>query len=131
MAVRAALGASRWVLVRQLLIESGLVALTGAVVGVAVAALTLDTLVALSPADIPRLDATALDGRVLVFAFAIAVVTTLVVGLAPAIHLSRTSLVDNFKGPETGVTSRSGRARTRRALLAARYVLISAYIRIC
>ena len=118
MAVRAALGASRGVLVRQLLIESALIAVAGAVVGVAVAALTLDTLVALSPADIPRLDATALDARVLVFAIAVAVVTTLVVGLAPAVYLSRTSLVDNFKGGETGVTSRSVRAGTRRALIA-------------
>ena len=116
-AVRAALGASRQVLVRQLLVESALIALSSAAIGVAVAALTLNTLVALSPADIPRLDATALDGRVLIFAIAIAVVTTLVVGLAPAIHLSRTSLVDAFKGAETGVTSRSGRVRTRRALL--------------
>ena len=48
------------------------------------AALTLDALVALSPADIPRLDATALDVRVLVFAITIAVTTTLLVGLAPA-----------------------------------------------
>src|SRR5204863_8396829 len=88
-AVRAALGASRHVLVRQLLVERALIALSGGAIGVAVAALTLNTLVALSPADIPRLDATALDGRVLVFAIVVAVVTTLVVGLAPAIHLSR------------------------------------------
>ena len=84
----------------------------------AVAALTLDTLVALSPADIPRLDDTALDVRVLVFAIAAAVLTTLVVGLAPAAHLSRPSLVDDVKGASTGVAYRSGRARTRRALIA-------------
>jgi len=118
MAVRAALGASRGVLMRQLLAESALLALLGAVVGVAVAALTLDTLVALSPADIPRLDATALDVRVLVFAIAIAVLTTLVVGLAPAAHLSRPSLVDYVKRAATGVAQRSGRSRTRRALIA-------------
>ena len=118
LAVRAALGASRGMLMRQLLAESALIALAGTVVGVAGAALALDTLVALSPADIPRLDATALDGRVLAFSVAIAVATTLVVGLAPAAHLSRPSLADDVKGAGTGVAYRSGRARTRRALIA-------------
>lgn len=119
MAVRAALGAGRYVLMRQLMAESALVALAAMIVGVGIAALTLDTLVALSPADIPRLDATALDRPVLLFAIAIAVATTLLVGLAPAAHLSRPSLADELKGAASGVAHSSVRARTRRGLIAA------------
>jgi predicted permease len=117
-AVRAALGAGRGVLIRQLLMESAVVALSGAIVGVSAAALALDTLIALSPADIPRLDTTALDSRVLLFAVVIAAATTLVVGLAPARRLSRPSLVDDLKGSATGIAGRSGRAGMGRALVA-------------
>lgn len=117
MAVRAALGASRSALARHLLIESGLVAVSGAVLGVAAATLVLDLLVGLSPADIPRLESTRIDGSVLMFAIACAVVTTLAVGLMPALRLSRPSLVDDIKSGATGLTRHSSSARTRRWLI--------------
>jgi hypothetical protein len=62
-------------------------ALAATIIGVGIAALTLDRLVALSPADIPRLGEASLDGRVRVLAIAFAVATTLLVGIAPAAHL--------------------------------------------
>lgn len=65
---------------RQLLTEGGVLASLGAVVGVSIAALTLETLVGLSPSDIPRLHSTTLDARVLTFALAMTAVTTLVLG---------------------------------------------------
>jgi putative ABC transport system permease protein len=117
MALRAALGASRAVLVRQLMAESALVAFGGTIVGLLAAALVLDTLVALSPADIPRLDATALDGRVLVFAITAAAAATLVVGLVPALRLSRPSLVEDIKGAASGAAQRSTSPGTRRMLI--------------
>ncbi len=131
MAIRASLGAGRLVLMRQMMAESAWVALAAMIAGVGIAALTLDTLVALSPADIPRLDAaTALDGRVLLFAVTIAVTTTLLVGLAPAAHLSRPSLADELKKGAAGVAHSSEHARTRRWLitveLAATVVLVAA-----
>jgi putative ABC transport system permease protein len=119
MAVRAALGASRRVLMRQLLMESALLVVCGTVFGVSIAALSLRTLVALSPADIPRLDAAVLDSRVLVLSVFVAAVTTLVVGLAPAAHVSRTSLVSDLKGSGTGVVARGARGRARRVLIGA------------
>jgi predicted permease len=118
MAVRAALGASRMALARQMLIESALVAVTGAVAGLLAAAIVLDTLVGLSPADIPRLDSSGIDVTVLAFAIACAVVTTLAVGLGPALRLSRPSLILDIKGGLSGVVLRSGTAVTRRWLIA-------------
>ena len=117
MAVRAALGASRGALARQLLVESALMAAAGAGAGGLAAGLALDALVGLSPADIPRLDSAAIDVTVLGFALASAVVTTVVVGLAPAPRLSRPSLVEDIKGGATGSTRGSASAGTRRWLI--------------
>ena len=83
LAVRAALGANRRRLMQQLLTESSLLAGCGAVVGASVAALTLQTLVGLSPFDIPRLDAPTLDVRVLAFALGMSAATTIVSALRP------------------------------------------------
>ena len=116
-AVRAALGAGRSRLIGQLFAESALLALAGTVIGVTVAALSLNVLVALSPADIPRLDATSFDRGVFTFAVAMAVLTTLILGLAPAWQLTSLSVVDDLKGDATGVAGRSTSARTRRTLV--------------
>ena len=97
--------------------ESALLVLAGTLVGVAIAVLSLDALVALSPADIPRLDTTAFDRGVFAFAAAMAVMTALIVGLAPAWQLTSPSLVDDLKGDSTGTTTRSMSARTRRTFV--------------
>ena len=102
LAVRAALGASRGALVRQLLAESALIACAGGLLGVAGAAAVLETLVALSPADIPRLDAAGINLLVVLFAFATALVATVLVGLVPALRASQTSLVDDMKNGTMG-----------------------------
>ena len=102
LAVRAALGASRGVLVRQLLAESALIAFAGGLLGVAGAAAVLETLVALSPADIPRLNDAGIDWPVALFALATALVATSLVGLVPALRASRTSLVDDMKNGSMG-----------------------------
>ncbi len=88
-AVRAALGAGRGRLVRQLLTESLLLGATGAAAGVLLALGGVRLLVALLPADTPRLAEVAVDGRVLGFAACAALLTSLVFGLLPALRAAR------------------------------------------
>jgi len=99
------------------LIESALIAAVGSAAGVLAATLALNTLVGLSPADIPRLDSSSIDATVLAFAIACAVITTLAVGLGPALRLSRPMVVDDLKGGSTGVVPRAGTMSTRRWLI--------------
>jgi putative ABC transport system permease protein len=101
-AVRFALGAGRGALVRQLLAESAFIACLGGLLGVGAAAAVLRSLVALSPADITRLDDTGINLAVVLFAVATAFVATVLVGLAPALRFSRVSLVDDMKSGSMG-----------------------------
>jgi putative ABC transport system permease protein len=91
-AMRAALGAARSRLVRQLLTESLLLAAMGGVVGIMVAMMGVRALVALSPPGLPRVSAIGVDGATLAFAIGITTIIGLVVGLVPALHASRKDL---------------------------------------
>ncbi|HEX7288511.1 MAG TPA: ABC transporter permease [Candidatus Angelobacter sp.] len=91
-AMRTALGASRGRLVRQLFTESLLLAFIGGAVGMAMAHFGLRGLVALSPPELPRVNAIHLDGTVLAFALVATTMIGLIVGLAPAWHASRDDL---------------------------------------
>jgi predicted permease len=87
--LRSALGATRVRLVRQLVVESGLLAIVGGVLGIAVAYGALHALVTLAPADTPRLQMVSVDRTVLVYTLAATALTALLFGLAPAIQLAR------------------------------------------
>ena len=111
-AVRMALGAGRFRIVRQLLTESAVLSLAAAAVGVVVAVLAERSLVQLLPAQMPRSEAINIDGRVLLFSLTIAVVTSVIFGLAPALQTSRldaNALKQDGRSGET--TVRSGRMR--------------------
>jgi len=113
-AIRAALGAARPRLMRQLLTESVLLALVGGACGIAVAAFGIRILVALGPADLPRMVAIRLDTRAYVFALFITTVIGLGVGLVPALHASRGDL---HAGLQQASRRSAGRHRTRRTLV--------------
>lgn len=89
-AIRGALGAERWQMVRQILAESCGIAMAGGLFGIVLAHWTVRLITAFAPADVPRLEQVVLNGRVLVLAIALVLVTTLVAGLIPSLRLSRT-----------------------------------------
>ncbi len=122
-AIRSALGASRRVLVRQLLVESLLLALIGGTLGVGLAWAGVKGVVALQPANVPRVDQLGLDGTVLGFALLVTLVTGLLFGMVPALQTSRGNLQETLKeGGRTSSADRSGH-RLRQALVVAEMAL--------
>ncbi len=91
LAIRIALGANRVRLIRQLLIESLLVAGLGGLFGLALAWWGVNALLALSPANLPRLQEISLDGHVLLFTLGLTLLTGLIFGIVPAVQTTRVS----------------------------------------
>jgi putative ABC transport system permease protein len=116
-ALRSALGASRWRIVRQLMVESILLALTGGGVGLLLAVWGIDVLVALSPADIPRVEQVGLDARVVVFTLLVSALTGIAFGLVPALQASKTELTGALKEGGRGTTEGLRRNRMRSLLV--------------
>jgi putative ABC transport system permease protein len=116
MAIRAALGASRLRVIRQLLIESVLLSLVGGAVGLLLAVWWSDLLIALGKEDIPRAVQVSIDWRVLGFTFGVSVLTGLIFGLFPAFHSSKTDLVESLKDGGRGTSEGARRSRMRNVL---------------
>jgi len=128
-AVRTALGASWKRLVRQLLTESVMLGLLGGAAGLAIAELALRVVRSINPGNIPRLDAIALDGTVLMFTLAISVGTGVLFGLAPALRAARVDLTSSLKAGGRNAQGEggfgSGGRRRLRSLLVVAEVAIS------
>jgi predicted permease len=122
MGVRAALGAGRPRLIRQHLTESLLLAASGGALGCCMAFASIRLLARVAPGNIPRLDETSLDGRVLFFALGISVLTGLLFGLFPALAALRCDLSEILA--HSGTRSvRGARSRFRQALIVVQVAL--------
>jgi putative ABC transport system permease protein len=117
MAIRAAVGAGRLRLARQLLTESLLLSLLGGAAGLIAAKWGVKLLVAISPARIARIEETSVDGRVLGFTCAVVLLTGLIAGLFPALQASKTDVNEMIKAQSTAGGARAacaGRGGARR-----------------
>ena len=110
-AVRTALGASRWRIVRQLLTESVLLSTVSGALGLALSGWLVKLLVAISPPNSPRFDEIAINSQVFIFAFGVTIIAGLLFGLVPALQTSRTDLNETLK--ESGRTGAPGAGRNR------------------
>jgi predicted permease len=119
LAIRTALGATRWRLIRQLLTESVLLALAGGALGLLIALWGVDLLLALGPDTIPRAKEVGVDTSVLSFTLLVSVATGVVCGLAPAIQGTRGDVSEALKDAVKGSSAGFGRGRLRGALVVA------------
>jgi len=120
-ALRMALGASRWAIVRQLLVESLTLGLVGASGGAIAAVGLLKVMLPLAGDRIPRLADTTVDWRVLAFSIALAILTSVLFGLAPALQATRTDPAGELK--EGARTIAAGRDRFQSALVTGQIAL--------
>ncbi len=122
-AVRAALGAGRWRIVRQLLTESVLLALLGGAAGILLAKWLIAALNVLGQEQLPRLQAVTLDGRILLFTLALTLLTGVLFGMAPAFQAGQINLNEVLKEGGRGGATGGRQRRLRDALVIAEVAL--------
>lgn len=122
MAIRTAVGATRWRIVRQLITESAVLGVLAGLISLLVAAWGVNALIAIAPPGIPRLQETGVDARVLLFTLGLSLLTSLLFGLAPALQISKADLNSALKQGGTR-TVIGGANRTRSLLVVAEIAL--------
>jgi predicted permease len=122
-AIRQALGASSWRLVRQTLTESLVLALAGGVLAVPVSFGLKNLLLTLVPSNLPRLSEIALNGRALLFAILVSLLTGVLFGIAPAVQMSDQRLIDKLNQGSRGVGIGSRQHRFLGALIVSEFAL--------
>ena len=128
MAVRAAVGASRWRLIRQLLTESLVLGVIAGLAGVWLARLGVVALLALAPADLPRTDEIRIDAVALLFALIVALGASVLFGVMPALQTSRVRLAPGLREGGKGTSIGAGAAWGRSAFVVAEIALAVALV---
>jgi len=119
-ALRTSLGAGRWAIVRQLIVESLLLAIAGGILGVFLARWSLAAVMAFAPADMIRVPELRVDQRVLLYALTVSILTGLIVGLAPALLAARQSIISSLRASGSSVTQST---RLRHVLVVAQVAM--------
>jgi predicted permease len=123
LAVRAAMGSGRWPIIRQLLVESSLVAVAGGALGIGLGALAVKALTAFTASTLPVLSDLHLDARVLGFAAAVTLLSALLFGIAPAVRAARSDLQSILRDASRGSSAGPGRGRLLRLSVASQVAL--------
>ena len=118
-ALRAALGASRLAIVRQVLVESLMLSLGGGIAGVALAYALVHAIVTLVPLDIPRMQQASVDGSVLAFTVAVCLITGVLLGVLPAWRMSRSTPAMALREGSRTVAGENGKNRVHNGLVVA------------
>ena len=123
MAIRSALGASRWRVMRQLLTESAILALAGGLLGLLLSSYGVTAITKLLPQTFPRLNEIGMDWRVFGFTLGASLLTGFVFGFAPALQISRTDVQEAMKETARGTAGSARHTRLRHALIIAEVAL--------
>jgi putative ABC transport system permease protein len=119
LAVQSALGASKWLILRQLLTETLLMAAIGGTLGVILAWAACNTLERIHPAKLPQLNSITLDINVLLFAFGLSILTSVLFGILPSLSATRVNLATALKDSGRSATASSSRQYGRQMLAVA------------
>lgn len=103
-AVRVALGASRWRVVRQSVTDAFVLSVLGGISGLLLGRWMMNALVALAPGDVPRLDLVRFDSRTVIFAWVVCLATAILAGIGPGLHLSHANLAESLKAGSARLT---------------------------
>ncbi|HEY2547265.1 MAG TPA: ABC transporter permease, partial [Candidatus Acidoferrum sp.] len=122
-AVRAALGADRWRLARQMITESTVLGLLSGVAAIVLGGWGMELILSLAPSDLPRMQEVHIDWRVFLFALGLSLTTAILIGITPAIEATRIDPLESLKEGGRGGSSSRGRRKLQSLLIVSQTAL--------